>query len=165
MAWSPSSRQPLLIARLLVALGGGRARSHLWWQLCSQHPPPSTLRASSMAARTLLPLLLALAASQAVLGDEDVVTITGGQKELEALVKGAPFVAIEVRPSRRRRRWMDGHEQRAAAAARRAGWRLCRSSTGASSPSYPATPHRAPRRPCPAAVLRALVRSLQAAGA
>lgn len=108
------------------------------------HPPPRTLRASSMAARTLLPLLLALAASQAVLGDEDVVTITGGQKELEALVKGAPFVAIEVRSSCRRRRWMDGHERcRAAAAARRAGWRWRRPSTGASSPSctvHPAGP-------------------------
>lgn len=57
-----------------------------------------------MAARTLLPLLLALAVCQAVLGGEDVVTITGGLKELEALVKKHPFTVVEVRSSRGRRR-------------------------------------------------------------
>jgi len=57
-----------------------------------------------MAVRALLSLLLALAACTAVLGGEDVVTISGGQKELEALVKEHPFVAIEVRSALAARR-------------------------------------------------------------
>ena len=106
-----------------------------------------------MAARPLLVLLLALAASQAALGAEDVVTITGGLKELEALVKKHPFVATEARQGWRRwRRWLA--DRRAAAAAAAAG--------GLARPLHFLL-HRSP--PTASAVLRALVRALQAAGA
>ena len=118
-----------------------------------------------MAARALLPLLLALAACQGALGGEDVVTITGGQKELEALVQKHPFVVIEARSSCRRR-WM----RRCACSVPpplpplgRVGGQVGRlpASLASRSPTRPVRPALPPT----AAVLRALVRPLQAAGA